>query len=65
MTTNTTINDAAMENAAGGITASEYWDGVKYLLFGDEYENYIQEQKEKDELFGEESHWSYRKQLGL
>ena len=41
MTTNTMINDAAMENAAGGITASEYWDGMKYLLFGDEYENYI------------------------
>lgn len=65
MTENTMINDAAMENATGGITLSEYWDGVKYLLFGDEYENYIQEQKEKEELFGDESHWNYRKQLGL
>ena len=62
---NTELKDSAMAYANGGITFDEYMDGVYYLLFGDAYDNYIEQQKEKEEMYGGDAHWEWRKRTGV
>ena len=62
---NAELKDSALAYANGSITFDEWKDGLYYLIFGDEYENYKEKEAEKEEMFGEESMWAYRKRNGL